>query len=291
MTAMFVIWTPKRLSSMVIRRVEIVEHDRGINFCSCPFTRTSWVMFLPFPLDFQTREIITQAVGLFGSVINWIDNARCRSRLVLRCKVTLVSRIPRSIVISEGNPMGDQGNSWIVPVFVLNSVQNDVMAGDEDPIPGNGNPHPEHPQQNEANGNGNQFPEIFEAVQDLDEVHQENVNQGWELPPPPPPQVNPEGWAQWPEPQFEEIDENEVNLVNNLVDAAVANVVVNGVMQHPEVPQDSHSVSSDVQAFSRAQGAPVTLELPIPSDAFANRIFLVAGANDIVFRMTVPSDS
>jgi hypothetical protein len=43
--------------------------------------------------------------------------------------------------------MGDQGNSWTVPVFVLNSVQNDVMARDEDPIPGNGNPHPEHPSR------------------------------------------------------------------------------------------------------------------------------------------------
>jgi hypothetical protein len=70
-----------------------------------------------------------------------------------------------------------------VPVFVLNSSQNDVIARDEDPFPGNGNPHPEHPQQNEGNGNGNQFPGFFEAVQDLDEVHQENVNQGWELPP------------------------------------------------------------------------------------------------------------
>jgi hypothetical protein len=60
----------------------------------------------------------------------------------------------------------------------LNSAQNDVMAGDEDPISGNGNPHPEHHQQNEGNGNGNQFPWFFEAVQDLDEVHQENVNQG-----------------------------------------------------------------------------------------------------------------
>jgi hypothetical protein len=267
-----------------LREIEIVEHDRGINFRNCPFTCTCWVMFLAFPLDFQTREIITQAVGLFGSVINWIDNARCRSRLVLRCKVTLVSRIPRSIAISEGNPMGDQGNSWTMPVFVLNSVQNDVMAGDEDPIPGNGNPHPEHPQQNEANGNGNQFPGICEAVQDLDEVHQENANQGWELPPPPPPQVNPEGWAPWPEPQFEEIDENEVNLVNNLANSTVANDIANGVMQHLEVPQDSHSVSSDVQAFFRAQGAPVTLELPIPNDASANRIVPVAGANDIVFK-------
>jgi hypothetical protein len=69
------------------------------------------------------------------------------------------------------------------------------MAGDEDPIPGNGNPHLEHPQQNAANDNGNQFPGLFEAVQDLDEVHQENVNQGWELPPPPPPQLNPGGWV------------------------------------------------------------------------------------------------
>jgi hypothetical protein len=166
------------------REMVIVDNDRGINFRSCAFTRTCWIMFLAFPLDFEAREIITEAVGLFGSVINWIDNARCRSRLVLRCKVvTLVSRVPRSIIISEGNPMGDQGNSWTVPVFVLNSAQNDVMAGDEDPVPGNGNPHPAHPQQNDGNGNGNQVPGFFEAVQDLDEVHQENVNQGWELPP------------------------------------------------------------------------------------------------------------
>jgi hypothetical protein len=146
------------------REIVIVEHDRGINFRSCPFTRTCWIMFLAFPLDFQTREIISQAVGLFGSVINWIDNARCRSRLILRCKVSLVSRIPRSIIISEGNPMGDHGHSWTVPVYVLNSAQNDVMAGDEDPAPGNGNPHPVHLHQNVNNDNGNPIPGFFEAV-------------------------------------------------------------------------------------------------------------------------------
>jgi hypothetical protein len=130
-----------------MREIEIVEHHRGINFCSCPFTRTCWVLFLAFPLDFQTREIITQAVGWFGSVISWIDNSRCYSRLVLRCNVTLVSKIPRSIVISKGNPLRDHGSSWAVPIFVLNSVQNDVMAGDEDPIPGNGNPHQSTPSR------------------------------------------------------------------------------------------------------------------------------------------------
>jgi hypothetical protein len=49
------------------------------------------------------------------------------------------------------------------------------------------------------------------------------------------------------------------------------------------VPQDSNSVSSDVQAFFRAQGAPVTLELSLPNDASASRIVLVAGGNDIAF--------
>jgi hypothetical protein len=175
-----------------IREIVIVEHDRGLNFRSCPFTRTCWIMFLAFPLDFQTRDIISQAVGLFGSVKNWIDNSRCRSRILLRCNVTLISRIPRSIIISEGNPMGDHGNSWTVPVFVLSSHQNDVIAGDEDPIPANGNPHPEagQPQNNMDNHhfqeNDNQIQGHFEDFGDLNEVQQENINQGWEQPPPPP---------------------------------------------------------------------------------------------------------
>jgi hypothetical protein len=74
-----------------------------------------------------------------------------------------------------------------------------------------------------------------------------------------------------------------VNLVNNLADAAVANAVANGVMQHPEVPQDSHSISSDVQAFFRDQGPPVTLELPLSNDTSASRIVLVTGGRDIAF--------
>jgi hypothetical protein len=54
-------------------------------------------------------------------------------------------------------------------------------------------------------------------------------------------------------------------------------------MQHPEVPQDSHSISNDVQAFFRAQGVPVTLELPLPNDTSASRIVPVTGGRDIAF--------
>jgi hypothetical protein len=92
-------------------------------------------MFLAFPLHFQTREIISQAVGCFGSVVTWTNNAGCKSRVLLRCKVTLISRIPRSLLIYEGSPTSDNGNSWTMPVFVLNSDLNDVMPGDEDQIP------------------------------------------------------------------------------------------------------------------------------------------------------------
>ena len=67
----------------VEREVIIQEHDRGINVRSCPFTRTCWVMFLAFLLDFQTREIISQVVSLFGSVATWTNNHRCKSRILL----------------------------------------------------------------------------------------------------------------------------------------------------------------------------------------------------------------
>jgi hypothetical protein len=142
-----------------VREIVVEEHDRGLNLRNCPFTRTCWVMFLAFPLDFQTRDIISQAVGHFGTVITWTNNSRCKSRLLLRCKVTLVSRIPRSLLVCEGNAMGDNGSSWSVPVFVLDSKHADVLGADEDQIPPNGNPHPVNGHF--LNANQNQNPGFF----------------------------------------------------------------------------------------------------------------------------------
>ena len=52
-------------------------------------------------------------------------------------------RIPRSLLVCEGNTRGNNGSSWTVPVFVLGPTQfADEFGADEDQIPPNGNPHP-----------------------------------------------------------------------------------------------------------------------------------------------------
>jgi hypothetical protein len=64
-------------------------------------------------------------------------------------------------------------------------------------------------------------------------------------------------------------------MVNNLANNAVAEVVSNGLMMHPDVLEDSRSISSDMSAFFRAQGTPVTLELPLPADGYANTAVVI----------------
>jgi hypothetical protein len=69
-------------------------------------------------------------------------------------------------------------------------------------------------------------------------------------------------------------------LVNNLANAVVAAVMANGLLQHPDQPQQSTSVSSDTSAFFRAQGPAVTLELPLP--AARNDCRTLAVANQVI---------
>jgi hypothetical protein len=120
-----------------------------------------------------------------------------------------------------------------VPVFVLDSNPNDVFPGDEDPIPRNGNLHLVINLQMDED-----HQEHFEDVGDLQEVQQANLDQGWQIPSPPHPTQN-VGWDEWPQQEGELVGVNELNLVNNLANQVVANAIENGIMQHPEIPQDS----------------------------------------------------
>lgn len=62
-----------------------------------------------------------------------------------------------------------------------------------------------------------------------------------------------------------------------MADEIVADVIANGLMQHPDQPQESHSVSSGTAEFYRAQGVQVTLELPLLATIDGSRSLVAAG--------------
>lgn len=124
------------------RELFLVEHDNGINLRATPFMRTCWIMFLCFPLDYQTKGYIEQAVNLFGTVVTWTSNTRCKSRVLVRCSMLHISKVPRSILVCKPAMVGGAGQSWTVPIFILNSSNNEHVPADEDMIPDDGNPHP-----------------------------------------------------------------------------------------------------------------------------------------------------
>jgi len=141
------------------REIFLEEHDSGLNLRACPFSRTCWIMFLCFPLDYQTKGYIEQAINHFGIVLTWTSNSNCKSRVLVRCSVLHTSKIPRSVIVCRPAVVGGAGHSWTVPVFVLNSQNNEIIPGDEDPIPDDGNPHPflgHHPE--------NQHHDMFDNV-------------------------------------------------------------------------------------------------------------------------------
>jgi hypothetical protein len=84
------------------------------------------------------------------------------------------------------------------------------------------------------------------------------------------------------------VGDNELNLVNSLANQVVVNAVENGLMQHPEIPQDSSSISSETMTFFRAQGVPVTLELPLPPNGEASRTANLSQLSGIEFDSDFP---
>jgi hypothetical protein len=81
------------------RQVFLEKHDNGLNLRACPFSRTCWIMFLCFPLDCQTKGYIEQVVNHFGIVLTWTSNAHCKSRVLVRCTVLHVNKVPRSVIV------------------------------------------------------------------------------------------------------------------------------------------------------------------------------------------------
>lgn len=179
-------------------------------------------------------------MNLFGTVLTWTNNDNYKSRVLVRCSVLHINKIPRSVIVCKPGLVGAAGQSWSVPVFVMNSQHNDQLPADEDLVPQDGNPHPLPGQQQ------NLQHDFWDNVQDLQEIEQANIVEGWQQPEFIPNAVAAaanlnKGWEQWPQQEGELVDQNELNQV-----IAQANAVVEQAMlQHPVSPQVSDSVSSE----------------------------------------------
>lgn len=115
------------------------------------------------------------------------------------------------MIVCKPGLVAAAGQSWFAPVFVLNSQHNDQMPADEDPVPEDGIPHP-MPGHHQ-----NLQHDFWNNVQDLQEVEQANVDEGWQQPeifPNAAAAANLNGeWQQWPNQNGEIIDQNELNQV------------------------------------------------------------------------------
>ena len=129
-----------------ITTVTFVRHDQAKNRRLAAFGRETWILFLGFPLDYQTTFYVNRAVEDFGLLSVW-HHPRGNLKYVL-AKVWLVHPkfVPRSIVVTQ---LGGARNSWTVPVYMLRSADwnahlHDVPPPPEDPEPEDGNPHPQY---------------------------------------------------------------------------------------------------------------------------------------------------
>ena len=124
--------------------ITVVKHDEGFNSRSCTYTRVCWIMFLAFPLDFQKDLFIRAAVAPYGRLLEWYRDGN-KSRILAQVLLLSPDRVPRSLIVSRGTMLGGTGRSWAVPVYILNGNFPDAFPADEDPVPFDGEPHPEHP--------------------------------------------------------------------------------------------------------------------------------------------------
>ena len=160
--------------------IAVVKHDEARNLKACPYTREGYIMFLGFPLDYQTHNFVKADVAPFGRLIRWFEGPN-KSRVLVQCLKLSPERIPRSIVLSQGTLMGGTGRSWSIPMFLLSGQFPDVFLPDEDPVPADGNPHPDQGEVGNVNLNVNQMWQhdlvgIAPVVQQDAGVNNEQVN-------------------------------------------------------------------------------------------------------------------
>lgn len=82
--------------------IRVHKHDEVRNLRACVYNRDCWIMFLAFPLDYQTVDFIRAAVAPFGRLLQWFKGPN-KSCVLTRCLVLTPERVPRSVIVSGYN--------------------------------------------------------------------------------------------------------------------------------------------------------------------------------------------
>jgi hypothetical protein len=127
-----------------VTTINFVKHNEEKNMRLTTFGRETWLLYLGFPLDYQTAQYIHSAVEDFGLLSIW-DNPRGNKKFVL-VKAWIVDPkfVPKSLVMHQ---LGGARRCWTVPVIMLrhsnwNAHEAYVPPPPAEPEPGNGDPHP-----------------------------------------------------------------------------------------------------------------------------------------------------
>jgi hypothetical protein len=127
-----------------ITNITFVKHNEAKNMRLTSFGRETWILYLGFPLDYQTSEYIQNAVKDFGLLSIWHNPRGNKKYVLVKAWIVDPKFVPKSLVVHQ---LGGARHSWIVPVVLLRSVDWNaheayVPPPPEDPTPDNGNPHP-----------------------------------------------------------------------------------------------------------------------------------------------------
>jgi hypothetical protein len=124
--------------------ITFVKHNEAKNMRLTAFHGEIWILFLAFPLDYQTTYYVERVVEDYGLLSIWHNPRGNKRDVLLKVKIVDPKKLPKTFVMHQ---LGGARQSWIVPVIMLrtfdwNAHMHDLPPPPEDHAPRDGNPHP-----------------------------------------------------------------------------------------------------------------------------------------------------
>lgn len=117
------------------------KHNEGMNWRSFNLNREVWLLLVGFPADLRNFHELSNAVAGFGKLLVWDRVKTTDAAVAIKVRIDVLQDIPISIVVSDANQL--MSHSWTCPVVIFQDQPLGGPLAEEDPIPVDGNPHPD----------------------------------------------------------------------------------------------------------------------------------------------------